>query len=182
MKPKPTLKELFYDHPSKHWHFEQLRQESGLSRAQTNEWIQKLRKDNLVVRTKPRGKMPYYTANYHHQHYQNGKRLYALQQLYHSGFLDYITSLERAETVVLFGSFSRSDWYKESDIDIFVYGDIEHLRLGPYLSKLHREVQLFTGKTEEDLQKMGPALLRNIIKGITLKGAIPLEVIKNAAV
>lgn len=182
MQPNLKIKELFFNQPTKHWHFGQLLKEAGLSRAQTNQWLKKLLKENHIKRIKPKGKMPFYVANYEHPHYQNSKRLYALQQLYQSGFLDYAASLEKAKTIVLFGSFSRSDWYKESDIDLFVYGDIDYLNLGPYLSKLHREVQLFAGKTEKDLQRMGPALLRNILKGITLKGTIPLEVIKNAAV
>ena len=181
MEPNPALKELFYDHPTKHWHFEQLLHEAGLSRAPTNEWIKKLRQENLITRIKPRGKMPYYLANYEHPHYQNSKRLHALQKLHESGFLDYLVSLP-VEAVVLFGSFSRWDWHDGSDIDIFVYGNVDKVYVGKFGSILKREIQVFSGKNEHDLTQIGPALLRNIIKGITIKGTLPVEVIAHAAV
>ncbi len=176
------LTELFYNHPTKHWHFEQLRQQAQLSRAQTNEWIKKLRKDNLILRVKPQKKMPYYLANYQHPHYKNSKRLYALQQLHESGLLDYLASLENAQAVILFGSFSRWDWYEGSDIDIFVYGDVQNVYVGEFIPKLKRDIQVFTGKNKTDLQYIGSALLKNIIKGITIKGTIPKEVITHAAI
>ena len=182
MEPNLALKELFYNHPTKHWHFEQLLHEAGLSRAQTNEWIQKLRQENIITRIKPRGKMPYYVANYEHPHYQNSKRLYALQKLHESGLMDYLVSLDKAEAVILFGSFSRWDWYDSSDIDIFVYGGTDKVYVGKFGSILKREIQVFSGKNEHDLTQMGPTLLRNIIKGITIKGTLPVEVITHATV
>ena len=30
-----------------------------------------------------------------------------------------------AKAVIIFGSFGRGDWHRDSDIDIFVYGNIE---------------------------------------------------------
>jgi predicted nucleotidyltransferase len=182
MMQKNTVKELFFNEPSKHWHFDNLKTKSGLSRTRTNAWLKKLQKDGLIKRVKPRGKMPYYQANHSSPGYRNAKRVFAFTKLQESGFLDYISSLEKAETVILFGSFARWDWYTESDIDIFIYGNMNHLQLGQYLSKLHRDVQIFAGKDENDLRKMGPALLRNILKGIILKGTIPMEVFKNAAI
>jgi predicted nucleotidyltransferase len=182
MKPKRTLLDLFYNYPSKQWHFEQLRRDSNFSRAQTNEWIKKLVNDHLIVRIKPKGNMPYYQANCLHPHYQNSKRLYALQGLHDSGLLDYLSSLEKAEVIVIFGSFSRWDWYDKSDIDIFIYGNIGHLSLGKYTSSLKREIQIFSGTGNDDLRQMGPALLRNILRGIVIKGNFPQEVISHAAV
>ncbi|MEK6845307.1 MAG: nucleotidyltransferase domain-containing protein [Nanoarchaeota archaeon] len=182
MKSNPIIKELFYNHPTKQWHFEQLRKEAGLSRAQTNEWLKKLLQDNFITRTKQQGKMPHYLANYQHPHYQNSKRLYALEKMHESGLLDYLVSLEKVEIVVLFGSFSRWDWYDGSDIDIFIYGDVDEMYVSKFGLKLKREIQIFSGKNEKDLKKMGPALLKSIIKGITIKGSISEEVITHAAV
>lgn len=176
------IRELFYNHPTKHWHFEQLLKESGLSRAQTNEWLKKILQENLILRIKPRGRMPYYIANYKQPHYQNSKRLYALEKMHECGLLDYLSSLEKAEAVVLFGSFSRWDWYDESDIDIFIYGDVGNVYVGKFIPKLKREIQVFAGKNNHDLEKIGPALLQNILEGITIKGTLPKEVIIHAAI
>ena len=182
MKANELIKELFFNHPTRRWHFEELLRTSGLSRAQTNEWIKKLKKEELIKRIKPRGKMPYYVANYQHPHYKNSKRIYGLATLHSSGLLNYLTSLEKVQTVVLFGSFSGWDWYDGSDIDIFIYGDIQNVFVGKFEGKLKRENQVFTGKNKGDLKKFGAPLLKNIIKCITLKGNIPQEVLTNAAI
>ncbi|MEW5896801.1 MAG: nucleotidyltransferase domain-containing protein [Nanoarchaeota archaeon] len=182
MKANNKIKELFYNQPTKQWHFEQLLKAAGLSRAQTNEWLKKLLRENIITRIKLPGKMPYYSANYEQPRYQNSKRLYALMQLHDSGLLDYLSSLENAKAVILFGSFSRWDWQDASDIDIFVYGDVDAVLVGRFRPKLKRNIQVFVGKDERDLKKMGPALLKNIIKGITIKGDLPKEVISHAAI
>jgi predicted nucleotidyltransferase len=182
MKANETIKELFFDYPTKHWHFEKLLKEAGLSRAQTNAWLKKLSNEGIIKRIKPKGKMPYYIATYESPHYRNTKRIFALTKLHQSGLLDYLASLEKAKTVIVFGSFTRGDWYKDSDIDLFIYGSVPYLRVGKYLSNLKREIQIFSGKDSKDLKKMGPALLKNIIKGITIKGDIPKEVLKHAAI
>ncbi len=176
------MKELFYNQPTKHWHFEDLLRTASLSRAQANEWLKKLLRETLIKRIKPEGKMPYYLANYEHIHYQISKRLYALTQLHESGLLDYLASLENVKTVILFGSFSRWDWYDTSDIDLFIWGDVDKVYVGKFVPKLKRDIQIFLGKDENDLRQMGPALLKNIIGGFIIKGVLPPEVISYATV
>lgn len=176
------MKELFFNHPTKQWHFEGLLKKCGLSRAQTNEWLKKLQAERLVKRVKPAGKMPYYVANYEEPHYQNSKRFFGLTALHEVGLLDYLVSLEKTDSVILFGSFARWDWHEGSDIDLFVYGDVDEVLVGRFAAKLKREIQIFSARNQKDLTKMGGPLLRNILKGMTIKGNIPLEVIKNAAV
>lgn len=180
MKANLKIKELFFNQPTKHWHFEQLLNISGLSRAQTNQWLKKLLKDNLIKRIKPRGKMPYYIAQYESPHYRNTKKFYGLTKLHESGLFDYLASFENVKNIILFGSFARSDWYEESDIDLFIYGDQKNIMVGQHEAKIHRDIQLFVGKNKEDLKRMGPGLLRSILKGIVIKGEIPLEVINHA--
>ena len=116
--------------------------------------------------------MPYYISNYEHPSYRNRKKLFTLQQFYKTGFLNHLLSLKKAKTVIIFGSMARSDWYKESDIDLFIYGDDDDFELGKYELKLHREIQLFTAKNKRDLKKMGPGLIGNIIEGHLVKGEI----------
>ena len=175
-KMKRSVKELFFDYPTRQWHFEQLLKESGLSRAQTNAWLKKLLKEGLVKRVKPRGKMPYHIAKYDSAGYINAKKIFALQKFHSSGFFDHLYSLKNAKAVIIFGSMIRGDWYNESDIDIFVYGNADDLELGKYWLKLGREIQFFGCKDSKELKKYSPALLRNIINGYSVKGSIPVEV------
>ena len=64
----------------------------------------------------------------------------------------------------------RSDWYSESDIDLFIYGDDDDFEIGKYELKLNREIQLFTANNKNDLNKMGKGLIQNIIQGNLIKG------------
>jgi predicted nucleotidyltransferase len=180
MKKEDSLLGLFFNEPSRHWHFEELLRMGGISRPQAACWMKKFASEKLVKRIKPRGKMPYYIADYERPEYQTRKRLFALQQLEKKGFLSHLLSLPKAYTVIIFGSLSRWDWHTESDIDLFVYGDLEGFDKANYRSKLHREIETFVCKDKKDIGKLNPALLRNILEGYLVKGALDFVEVKNA--
>lgn len=161
---------LFYDYPTKYWHFEELVKEAGIARSKVDSWLKRLLKELLIRKIKPRSKMPYYISNYGSPEYKNRKRIFALNRLYDSGFLNHLYTLKKARTIIVFGSFSRSDWSKESDIDLFVYGDTEDLKIARYELQLHREIQVFSCKNNQELEKFGEGLIKNIIKGNLIKG------------
>ena len=69
--------------------------------------------------------------------------MFSLNRFHQSGLLNHLSSLEKVKAVFIFGSFGRGDWYKGSDIDLFIYGNPEGLDLGKYQFKLHHEFQLF---------------------------------------
>lgn len=162
--------ELFFENPTKEWHFEKIVKETRIARSKINNWLKKFLKEELIKRIKKRGKMPYYLSDYNSSNYRNKKRLFALNKLYKIGFLNDLYSLKKAETIILFGSFSRSDWYKDSDIDIFIYGDAQGLKIMNYELKLHKNIQLFICKNKTDLIKLGNKMIENIIKGNIIKG------------
>ena len=164
--------ELFFNEPTKHWHFEDILKASKTSRSKANKWLAKLAKEGIIKHIKPQGKMPYFQGHFDSPAYRSRKRLFALLQLQKSGFINHLLSLPKAKTVIVFGSFVRADWYKDSDIDIFIYGSDEGLDIYPYRKLLNREIQVFTASGASELEKMGPGLLRNILEGILIKGKI----------
>ncbi len=172
--------ELFYNEPTKHWHFEDILKTAKISRPQAAAWLKKFEKEGLAKRVKEKGKMPYYLGDYENPEYQIKKKIFAMKQMAEAGFLQHLAGLPKAKTIILFGSFTRWDWYKESDIDLFIYGNAEDLEVGKYELKLRREIQLFICENKKHIKKFGPGLLRNIIKGYTIKGSLPIEVLKNA--
>lgn len=174
--------ELFFNHPSKQWHFIELTKKIKLAQSKLDKWLKKFQKENLILRIKKKKKLPYYIANHENPSYRYKKKIFALNKLYNTGLLNHLSSLKKTKTIILFGSFSRSDWYKESDIDIFISGDPEGLNVGKYESKLHHDIQLFISKNKIDLKKLGPKLLQNIIQGELIKGNISEELIKNACI
>lgn len=169
LKPK-TIQELFFNEPTKHWHFEEILKATKISRPQVDYWLKKYIKEGMVMRIKPRNKMPYYRANYSLPTYQIKKRLYLLTLFYESGFLEHLMTLPDAQTIILFGSLSRWDWHSASDIDLFVYGSIKGLEGGKYEQILGRELQIFECKNKEEVRTLGIPLLKRIIKGEIFKG------------
>ena len=164
--------ELFFEHPTREWHFEEILKEAKITRSKASGWLKKFIKENLVKKIKEKGKMPHYTSNYESASYKNKKKLFALNKLYECGFLNHLMSLKKAKTIIIFGSFARSDWYSNSDVDLFIYGNSEGLKIADYEIKLHHDIQVFTCKNQEELTQFGTGLIRNIIKGNIIKGDI----------
>lgn len=172
---------LFFNQSTREWHFEEILREAEITRSKAIKWLKWFVKEGLICRVKYHGKMPYYVANYESPIYKNRKKIFALNMLYQSGLLNHIYSLKKARTVMLFGSFSRSDWYVNSDIDVFIYGSAEGLKIADYELKLHRDIQVFTCKDNKELSKFGEGLIKNIIKGNLIKGDLDfIEVRTNA--
>lgn len=169
---KEKIMELFFDNPTREWHFEEVVREAKIARSKADDWLKKFIKDGLIKKIKKGGKMPYYLSDYSSPKYKNKKKIFALNKLYETGLLNHLDSLQKAQTIILFGSFSRSDWYKNSDIDVFIYGNPEGLKIADYELKLHRDIQLFICRTKEELEKLGEGLIRNIIKGNIIKGSL----------
>ncbi len=164
--------ELFFNNPTKQWHFETVLEKSGVSRSKASKWLAKFSREGIIKRIKPSKAMPYYLSDFENPAYQNCKKVYALEQFYSTGFLNHLSTLPRAKTVIVFGSFSRWDWHEGSDIDIFIYGDAEGFEVGKFELTLNREIQLFECPNIEELKKYGEGLITNILKGHIIKGNI----------
>lgn len=93
-------------------------------------------------------------------------------------FLSKLESISEVQTVVLFGSFARSDVDRRSDIDLLLVTDMRDPgSLRPRLAQLigdlkpHREIN----PTLTNLHDLDPSFLRNVFKeGIVLKGKLLL--------
>ncbi len=172
MNKEENIVKLFYNEPTKHWHFEAILKEAKISRPQAVQWLKQFIKRNLIQRIKKKGKMPYYIAQFESPHYKAAKRVYALTQFEKSGFLAHLISLPKAKTVIIFGSMVRGDWYTESDVDLFIYGDAEGLHTLDFRIKLKRDIQVFECESDKDLKEYRPGLLRNISEGYIIKGEL----------
>lgn len=173
MKSKENrMLELFFDSPTREWHFEEILKEAKIARSKATMWLKKFTKEGIIRRIKEKGKMPYYISNHDSPSYQNKKKIFALSRLYESGLLNHLCSLKNAKTVILFGSFARWDWHKGSDIDIFIYGSTEGLSIAKYELILHHDIQLFICKDKKSLKGLGSGLINNIIQGELVKGIL----------
>jgi len=172
------IAELFYNESSIQWHFEEIVRKVNMSRDKVNKWLHKFEKEEIILKIKNKGEMPYYVGNFENVAYKNKKKIYTLNKFYNSGLLNHLASLKGAKTVIIFGSFARSDWNSNSDIDIFVYGEDDDFEKGKYENRLNREIQMFTANKSKDLKKLDKGIIQNIIKGDLVKGDIDFFEVK----
>lgn len=178
-KEKNILK-LFFNYPTKHWQFKELKKDSEISDAKLAKWLKKFIKLNLIEKIKTIKKMPHYIANYNSPNYQNTKKIFAIEEIHKSGLLNHLLSL-KSKVIIIFGSIIRWDWYDQSDIDLFIFGDSKDFKPVNFEKKLHRNIQIFHIKNKKDLKRYNNELLSNIIQGNFIKGEIKsLGLIKNA--
>ena len=186
--PSPSkeerILELFLNEPTKHWHFSDIVKISGVSVNIAGKWLRRLRKDKLIRRIKPKGKMPYFISNWEHVDYRNKKKLYALHKLHETGLISKLQSLN-AKTIIIFGSYVRSDWITDSDVDVFIYGDsgdmpYDSMWKGLGFQGKSRTVQVHAFDTRKEMEDVKSGLLKNVLRGYVVKGDI-YEVMEVAA-
>jgi len=174
-----NILELFYNEPTKHWHFSQIVKSAKVSERAASHWLNKLIKMKIIKRHKPKGKMPYFIANYSNQEYLIKKKLFAQEKLYRGGLLNYLSSL--GGTIVLFGSMTRGDWHKNSDIDIFIYGNKQKLNLSKFEKALNRDIQVFSYENRNDLKRVSREMIKDILRGDIIKGDLDFLEVKASA-
>jgi predicted nucleotidyltransferase len=162
---------------SQYWHFDELLRKTAISRSQLAQWLKKFEKKGIIKRVKQKGKMPYYVQNFDSQDFHQRKRFFALKHFYETGFLNHLAQCD-AETIIIFGSFARTDWHDKSDIDLFVFGKGNNLNISLYEKKLKREVQLFHFRKLKDMNKLSPGLLPYIAAGDIIKGDLSFLKVK----
>jgi len=169
--------ELFYNEYTRHWHFHDIAKAAGVSDVVASKWLRHYCSDKLIKRIKPRGKMPYYIANWDNILFHNKKKLFAITKMHESGLIYELQRLPHARTIVIFGSFVRSDWHTNSDIDVFIYGDPGELRFGTFWKGLglhgkSRDVSVHSYPSIEEIRNIHSGLMKNVVKGLFVKGNI----------
>ena len=171
-KEENVLRLILENSPLKEWHFEEIVIRAKVTRAVAKKWLKKYIHEGLLKKVKEQKKFPHFTAGLNNPVYCSLKRIYALEQLHRSGLIPALLSLKNAKTVILFGSMVRGDWYKDSDIDICIFGHNVDFDKNFYEHKLgkHIEVHIFQNKTE--IREVKTGLIKNIINGYVVKGHI----------
>jgi predicted nucleotidyltransferase len=171
-KEENILKLILENSPLKEWHFNEILLSAKVTRLVTNKWLKKYVSEGLLKYIKEKGRFPYYTVGNNNPIYYSMKKIYALEQLHKSGLISELLSLNKAKTIILFGSIIKGDWYKNSDIDIFVFGNISDFNKNIYESKLNRKIELHLFENKKEINKVKTGLINNITNGYVLKGKI----------
>jgi len=171
-KENNVLKLILENSPTRHWHFEEIVKQAKITRAAANKWLKKYCEEGLLKRIKESGKFPYFTAGSNNPVYQSKKSIYALEQLYQSGLIAQLINLKNAKTIIMFGSIAKGDWYKGSDIDIFIYGKPERLEKEKYEKRLGRSIELHVFESKKEIKEVKTGLINNVINGYIIKGQL----------
>jgi len=100
------------------------------------------------------------------------KRSENLKNIYISGLADFLEEQLAGATIILFGSYSRGEDTKGSDIDIAVIGRKDKkLDVEKYEKSLHRPIYINFYESWNSIHKH---LRNNILNGIVLTGGVEL--------
>ena len=100
------------------------------------------------------------------------KRVENLKRFYILGLSDFLEENLAGATIILFGSYSRGEDTKLSDIDIAVIGRKDKLlNLETFEKKLNRQININFYSSWKEIHKH---LKNNIINGIILSGSVEL--------
>ena len=170
---RPFIKE-----PEREFHVRELSKLLGKSPTTVSKYLKKYESDGILI-SKSKLNHLLFRANTESSRFKQIKLNYNLTSLNESGLIEYLTEkFNHPESIVLFGSFSKAEDNKNSDIDLLIISPKKkELDLGNYEKKLSHKIQLFIHSREEfeSIKDKNKELFNNWINGIVVYGY--LEVI-----
>lgn len=143
-----------------------------LAPTSVKRYLAELEKNGLIVKKKHRiYGYPVYYANRDDENFKFLKRLDTLMRIKESGLLDYLSDECMPDVVILFGSASKGEDLKDSDLDIFLQCGKTKLSLKKYEKELSRKINPFFAT---NFNKLSKELKNNIVNGTILKGYLKI--------
>ena len=171
--------EVFFDDPLPIGSGFQLREISrkiNLAPKSVKLYLVELERENLIIKKEHRiHKYPVYYANRDEDYFKFLKRMDIIKLIKESGLLDYLYEKCMPDVIILFGSASKGEDIKGSDIDIYLQSNRKKLDLGKYEKELKRNINIFF---ERGFEKLSEELKKNIINGDKLKGYLNIQFTK----
>ena len=163
--------EVFFDNPLPEGIGFQLREMSRkikLAPKSVKLYLKELEKENLIIKKEHRiHKYPVYYANRDNNYFKFLKRLNIIRRINESGFLEYLDNNCMPDVIILFGSASKGEDVKGSDVDLYLQCNEKNLELGKYEKGFRRKINLFF---EKNFDKLSKELKTNIVNGSILQG------------
>ena len=162
---------LFFEDPLPEGIGFQLREISRkvkIAPTSVKKYLNELENEKLIIKRKHRIQgYPIYYANRENDYFRFLKRLDVMQNIEECGLIDYIKDKCMPDVIILFGSASRGEDLKGSDLDLFVQSKEKKLELNKYEKYLSRKINIFF---KDDFNKLSKELKNNVINGIILEG------------
>lgn len=140
----------------------------NLAPKSVKQYLDELEKEGLIIKAKHRiYNYPVYYASRDNEYFKFLKKIDAMRTIKESGLLQYLKDSCMPEAIVLFGSASKGEDVKDSDIDLFLLCKERKLDLKKYENELSRTINIFFSK---NFNKISKELKNNVINGIILDG------------
>jgi len=167
---KYRVLKVFLDDPLPEFGFQlrEIGRKSKLAPISVKRYLGELLKGGLIVKiSRGKGHFPLYKANRESEKFRTAKKVFAVSELHESGTVDYIYDSLLPNAIILFGSASKGEDLKESDMDIYCQCSEKQISLEKYEKKIGKKISLII---EKDFGRLSSELKNNIINGILLKG------------
>ena len=162
--------DLFFEEPNKLFQIREIARLTKIPKSTAARKLKKLLDDKLIVKKKENSAG--YIANESNYYYRLKKKNVFLEKIYKSGLINYLEERFYPKCIILFGSFSKGEHNKKSDIDIFVQSKEKNYNIAKFEKKLKHTINLFF---DEKFSNLSKELFNNIINGVKLAGYIKLK-------
>jgi len=131
-------------------------------------WLKMYEKEGLLLSMKERN-MNLFFANRENPIFVRLSQLYWFIRFLKIGLIEYLKKEYLNPTIVLFGSLSKAETLKNSDVDLAVFSSLDHqTNLSSFENILKREIHVFVFKSLKDIKNRH--LRNNIQNGYLLCG------------
>lgn len=166
------LQPFFTDPTSEGIGLREISRLTGLSTPSVKLHLDNFVKDGILVKKDAakyglKRKQPVYMAKGDSESFRYLKKLNIINLLYSTGLIEYLFNKCQPDIIILFGSSSRGEDIKESDIDLYLQCSERDADLKKFESLIRRKIQLHFYR---DFQKISPELKNNIINGVIMDG------------
>jgi len=172
---RSKLLQVFFDDPVQEGIGFQLRELSRkikLAPLSVKKYLKELEKEKLILIKKHRiHNYPLYFANRDNPYFKLLKKINTILLIKETGLLDYLKDNCMPEVIILFGSASKGEDIKGSDLDIFIQCNKIKLDLSLLEKKIGRTVNIFF---EKNFSKLSKELKSNIINGVIIDGYLEI--------
>jgi len=171
MGQKKKILKLFFEQSAKSFQIREIAKLTKIPKTTVSRHINILLKEKLIKKEK-KGIFPSYKSNETNFYYKFYKKIYFLEDIYKTELIEYLEKNLYPKSIILFGSFAKAEYIKDSDIDIFIQAKEQSIDLSKFEKKLKHKIHLFF---EENLNNLSKELFNNIINGIKLAGYIKVK-------
>ncbi|MDD5417998.1 MAG: nucleotidyltransferase domain-containing protein [Candidatus Nanoarchaeia archaeon] len=156
----------FFNEPLKEFGLRELSRKVKLAPKSVKNYLKEFIKQEIIIE-KSKDKTPLYNANRDNKEFIFYKKINNQSILRSAGLIDYIYDACLPDVMILFGSFSKGEDIKTSDVDIYLQCNDKRINLEKYEKLIERKINLFFSSS---FNKLSNELKNNILNGVIMKG------------